>query len=167
VETTLVQLKALSGVGFSSETKQCFKQEVYDLLYGLLCSEIRSDNLGALAEFIKMVLDAHGDSKWARLALDAVEIILVAQDSLYLIITPRCPLPPIRSPMRRSRRQFGLRDLLFTLQKGYCSDYIALRLSEEEYTRKQEKSLELNVWGRGVYHGVLCCLVKDVIAEET
>ena len=167
VQTMITQLIVLSEQDFSPRTKECMTGELYDILFNLLCSKERSDNLGALADFIKIHVKGE-KSKWEKLALDAMEIILVAQDTVYKFIDPKCPLSfyPIPNPMRLEKRQFGPRDLLFTLKKAFCNEELIAKLSVERFKQHPDQSLAFHVWAMGIFSGAWCCLVTDFIDEE-
>ena len=169
IQTGFAQLTVLIEQDYSPKTKKCFSRNRYDLVYGLLCSKDRSENFGAALDFFRIHLVGQ-DSRWANLVMVAIEIILAVQDTIYKLIDPHCPSPlyHIPTPTTLEKRQFGLRDMLFTLNLTFCNKDVFLRLAEEQIRRHLAtgQNLGFNIWGARVFQEAWCCFVTDIIDDE-
>ena len=154
----------LGVIDLQPGTKHCLENVLKDQLDGFLCAKDREETFNKLLDFVvrhvEITLeDWKVDQSWIKLLHDFAEIIKTLMVTvLQEIVGPQCPIgklsPNIRSS--RSRRQFGVKDMLQTLKNIFC-DPTVIKGYGEELQRRHNNTF--TAWAIEAFGEAWCCLV--------
>ena len=162
----------LKKVTFSNVTKECIERQLADTLYDVLCADDREENMDKALEFTLEVIERMGDEdlngKWGSIKI-GIELFTKFKTFIYkYIMDPLCPSEKPSDANRRStkeRRQFGVIDILHTLENVYCDPVVVRGIGR--FAKAKHKNTHSD-WLFEETSKYWCCLVKgeweDIIA---
>ena len=169
VHSNVQEIKALlKTLEFDEDTVECVRQNVVKgTIYDIFCAVDRQENLSDFLDFLVSQAKAifrqdFADDKYKRL----IDIIVLGADLIKLIfkkflfeytICPEKEPKWFTFPSKKIRRQYGVKDMLHTLEIMYCNQVVV-----EGYGNAIEDRFRSNFlsWTNEVNAKFWCCLVQ-------
>ena len=161
----------LKTLEFDEDTVECVRQNVVaGTIYDIFCAEDRQENLSDFLDFIvsqtKVIFGQDfAEDQYKRL----IDIIILGADLIKLIfkeflfeytISPICPEKEPKwftFPSKKVRRQFGVKDMLHTLETMFCNPVVVEGYGNAIEDRYNSDFLS---WTNEVNAKFWCCLVQ-------
>ena len=155
---------------YGDQTKVCLNSMLSETLYDLFCGTERDANMEHaldLAIYLTRVsIDEGEESNLTKAILLGAEYL--QKTKAYKNFNPTCPKKKlVQTKIRpmKTRRQFGVKDMMHTMVLVYC-DRDVMRGFAEELERRHKKSFM--GWAASVFGTGFCCVIEGewhLIAE--
>ena len=155
----------LLGLEFSPKTIECTQEHLNGTIYDLLCAEAREENLDDLLDFVIHLIETRvldRTDKWVEAIKLGAKIIKKTKQYIFQYIVDAIGCPnvrpgrPLLHPMK-TRRQFGVKDMLHTLRNVYC-DPLVVKGIGMYFEMKFNNTY--STWLLGTSAEYWCCLVN-------
>ena len=148
---------------YGDETKVCLNNLLNETLYDLFCDPERDANMEDALDFTiyvtRISIDEGEESNLTKAILLGAEYL--QKTKAYKNFNPTCPKKKlVQTKIRpmKTRRQFGVKDMMHTLVLVFCDPDVMRGYAEELKRRRPDKSYL--AWATFVFGKGFCCVIE-------